>query len=119
MQQSRSNIVLAIIGLFIITTVIASGQKTPVPKPKRPSDSINLDSLVAVTIAKNDQAIQKRIGELKHAEKAVDSFVNVVSELKQENIKLYEQVSFNVSAESDTASDFNLLPISEDKDNKQ
>ncbi len=48
--------------------------------------------MVSVTVKKNSQFIEKRVGELKHAEKACDSFKEVVTELKQENKKLNEKV---------------------------
>lgn len=91
-----------------------TGQKPSVIKTK-PWVNVNIDSLVQVTTTKNEKIITKRIGELKHAEKAADSLSKVVTVLKTENKQLYEKVS-NTAGIDDTNS-FELLPISEDKNN--
>lgn len=85
------------------------GQKTSTLKAK-PWKQVNMDSLIKVTTEKNSKTISKRIGELKHAEKAADSLSKVVTVLKNENKQLYEKVN-NVSESIDTSS-FKLLPIS-------
>ena len=106
----RNKIILAIgvVMLFIAITTI--GQK-PAYKNNQ-SENINIDSLIKITIEKNEKTITKRIGELKHAEKAADSLSNVVTVLKKENEQLHESIS-NISM-PDTVEQFKLLPISQD-----
>ena len=87
-----------------------TGQRTSVVKTK-PWEQVNMDSLIKVTTEKNQKAISKRIGALKHAEKAADSLSKVVTVLKIENKQLYEKVSSAVGV--DDTSTYKLLPISE------
>ena len=109
-------IILVILGLILIMLTSITAQKAIRPHPVKGWHSINIDSMVTITVKKNSQFIEKRVGELKHAEKACDSFKEVVTELKQENKKLNEKVN---GADDDVVGEpFELKPIvSKDKDN--
>lgn len=109
-------IILTILGLILIMLTSITAQKAIYPHPVKGWHNINLDSIVAVTVQKNSKFIEKRVGELKHAEKACDSFKTVVTELKQENTKLNEKI--NSGDDDAPAQPFELKPIvSENKDN--
>jgi hypothetical protein len=109
MPQIKITLIIGIVILLIAITTI--GQKSISNKNKN-SNHINMDSLIKVTIEKNEKTITKRIGELKNAEKAADSLSSVVTVLKKENQQLHESISN--STFSDSADKFELLPISED-----
>jgi hypothetical protein len=105
----RNKIILAIGVAVLFIAITTIGQK-PAHKKNQP-ENINIDSLIKITIEKNEKTITKRIGELKHAEKAADSLSNVVTVLKKENEQLHENIS-NINV-PDTNTEFKLLPISE------
>lgn len=109
-----SNSIVLICIAAVLITVSMTGQRTSVVKTK-PWEQVNIDSLIKVTTEKNQKTISKRIGELKHAEKAADSLSKVVTVLKNENKQLYEKVS-NIGEPIDTST-YQLLPISSDKNN--
>jgi cell shape-determining protein MreC len=118
MQQNKAGIflILIILGLILIMLTSITAQKAIRPHPVKGWHSINIDSMVNITVKKNSQFIEKRVGELKHAEKACDSFKEVVTELKQENKKLNEKV--NGTDDDAIGEPFELKPIvSKDKDN--
>jgi len=118
MQPNKAGIVLilTILGLILIMLTSITAQKAIRPHPVKGWHSINIDSMITVTVKKNSQFIEKRVGELKHAEKACDSFKTVVTELKQENTKLNEKI--NGGDDDAPAQPFELKPIvSEDKNN--
>jgi len=109
-------IILVILGLILIMLTSITAQKAIRPHPVKGWHSINIDSMVTITVKKNSQFIEKRVGELKHAEKACDSFKEVVTELKQENKKLNEKV--NGTDDDVVGEPFELKPIvSKDKNN--
>lgn len=109
-------IILTILGLILIMLTSIVAQKAIRPHPVKGWHNMNLDSMVAVTVTKNSQFIEKRVGELKHAEKACDSFKEVVTELKQENTKLNEKI--NGDGDDVAGEPFELKPIvSENKNN--
>lgn len=109
-------IILVILGLILIMLTSITAQKAIKPHPIKGWHNMNMDSMIAVTVKKNSAFIEKRVGELKHAEKACDSFKTVVTELKQENTKLNEKI--NGGDDDAPAQPFELKPIvSEDKDN--
>jgi hypothetical protein len=106
-NKAAAVIILVILGLIL---------KAIRPHPVKGWHSINIDSMITVTVKKNSQFIEKRVGELKHAEKACDSFKEVVTELKQENKKLNEKV--NGTDDDVIGEPFELKPIvSKDKNN--
>lgn len=109
MQQNKLLITIGT-AIFLIT-VVGLAQKSSF-KVKKPWDDVNIDSLVKITTEKNEKTITKRIGQLKHAEKAADSLSSVVTVLKKENEQLHEKI-FNPD-ESDDADKYQLLPISKD-----
>ena len=109
MLRSKTILMICIAVLLIVITT--TGQKTSIKKNK-PWDNVNIDSLVKVTTEKNEKTITKRIGQLKHAEKAADSLSKVVTVLKTENQQLHEKISN--PDESDDDSKYQLLPISKD-----
>lgn len=109
MPQIKITLIIGIVILLIAITTI--GQKS-ISNKNRNSNHINMDSLIKVTIEKNEKTITKRIGELKNAEKAADSLSSVVTVLKKENQQLHESIS-NIN-NVDSADKFELLPISED-----
>ena len=118
MQPNKAGIflILIILGLILIMLTSITAQKAIRPHPVKGWHSINIDSMVTITVKKNSQFIEKRVGELKHAEKACDSFKEVVTELKQENKKLNEKV--NGTDDDVVGEPFELKPIvSKDKDN--
>lgn len=118
MQPNKAGIViiLTILGLILIMLTSIVAQKAIRPHPIKGWHNINLDSMVSVTVHKNSQFIEKRVGELKHAEKACDSFKEVVTVLKQENIKLNEKI--NGDGDDAAGEPFKLEPIvSENKNN--
>lgn len=118
MQPNKAAIViiLTIFGLILIMLTSITAQKAIRPHEVKGWHNMNMDSMIAVTVKKNSAFIEKRVGELKHAEKACDSFKTVVTELKQENIKLNEKISGN--DDDAPAQPFELKPIvSEDKGN--
>ena len=118
MQPNKAGIVLilTILGLILIMLTSIVAQKAIRPHPIKGWHNMNLDSMVAVTVTKNSQFIEKRVGELKHAEKACDSFKEVVTELKQENTKLNEKI--NGDGDDVAGEPFELKPIvSENKNN--
>jgi hypothetical protein len=112
MLRNKNTLIAIIVASLIVITM--TGQKPSVIKTK-PWEQVNIDSLIKVTTEKNQKTISKRIGELKHAEKAADSLSKVVTVLKTENKQLYEKVS-NVGEPIDTST-YQLLPISSDKNN--
>jgi hypothetical protein len=112
MLRNKNTLITIIVASLIVITM--AGQKTSVIKTK-PWGQVNIDSLIKVTTEKNQKTISKRIGELKHAEKAADSLSKVVTVLKTENKQLYEKIS-NVGESIDTST-YKLLPISSDKNN--
>ena len=100
-----------IIGIAILLIAISTiGQKSKFNN-NTDSESIDIDSLIKITIEKNEKTITKRISTLKNAEKAADSLSSVVDVLKKENQQLHESIS-DISV-SDTVEQFELLPISE------
>ena len=115
-NKAAAVITLVILGLILIMLTSITAQKAIRPHPVKGWHSINIDSMITVTVKKNSQFIEKRVGELKHAEKACDSFKEVVTELKQENKKLNEKVN---GIDDDVVGEpFELKPIvSKDKDN--
>jgi hypothetical protein len=118
MQPNKAGIViiLTILGLILIMLTSITAQKAIKPHPVKGWHSMNIDSMVSVTVKKNSAFIQKRVGELKQAEKACDSFKEVVTELKQENKKLNEKV--NGTDDDVVGEPFELKPIvSKDKNN--
>lgn len=118
MQPNKAGlvIILTILGLIFIMLTSIVAQKAIRPHPIKGWHNMNIDSMVTVTVKKNSQFIEKRVGELKHAEKACDSFKEVVTELKQENKKLNEKV--NGTYDDVVGEPFELKPIvSKDKDN--
>ncbi len=118
MQPNKAGIflILVILGLILIMLTSITAQKAIRPHPIKGWHNMNIDSMIAVTVKKNSAFIEKRVGELKHAEKACDSFKTVVTELKQENTKLNEKI--NSGDDDAPAQPFELKPIvSEDKDN--
>jgi cell shape-determining protein MreC len=118
MQPNKAGIflILVILGLILIMLTSITAQKAIKPHPIKGWHNMNMDSMIAVTVKKNSAFIEKRVGELKHAEKACDSFKTVVTELKQENTKLNEKI--NGGDDDAPAQPFELKPIvSEDKDN--
>ena len=118
MQPNKAAIViiLTIFGLVLIMLSSLVAQKAIRPHPVKGWHNMNMDSMIAVTVKKNSQFIEKRVGELKHAEKACDSFKTVVTELKQENIKLNEKI--NGDGDDVAGEPFELKPIvSENKNN--
>jgi cell shape-determining protein MreC len=118
MQPNKAGIflILVILGLILIMLTSITAQKAIKPHPVKGWHSMNIDSMVSVTVKKNSAFIQKRVGELKQAEKACDSFKEVVTELKQENKKLNEKV--NGTDDDVVGEPFELKPIvSKDKDN--
>jgi hypothetical protein len=109
-------IIFTILGLILIMLTSITAQKAIRPHPIKGWHNMNMDSMIAVTVKKNSAFIEKRVGELKHAEKACDSFKTVVTELKQENTKLNEKI--NGGDDDAPAQPFELKPIvSEDKNN--
>jgi len=109
-------IILTILGLILIMLTSITAQKAIRPHEVKGWHNMNMDSMIAVTVKKNSAFIEKRVGELKHAEKACDSFKTVVTELKQENTKLNEKI--NGTDDDAPAQPFELKPIvSEDKNN--
>jgi hypothetical protein len=115
-NKAAAVITLVILGLILIMLTSITAQKAIRPHPVKGWHSINIDSMVTVTVRKNSQFIEKRVGELKHAEKACDSFKEVVTELKQENKKLNEKV--NGTDDDAIGEPFELKPIvSKDKNN--
>jgi hypothetical protein len=109
-------LILTILGLILIMLTSITAQKAIKPHPVKGWHNMNMDSMISVTVKKNSAFIQKRVGELKQAEKACDSFKEVVTELKQENKKLNEKI--NSGDDDAPAQPFELKPIvSEDKDN--
>ena len=109
MPQNKIILVVSIMILFIaITTTIGQNPST---KKAKSFKTINIDSLIKITIEKNEKTITKRIGELKHAEKAADSLSNVVVSLEKENKQLHKNISNIIIL--DTNTEFKLLPISE------
>jgi cell shape-determining protein MreC len=118
MQQNKAGIflILVILGLILIMLTSITAQKAIKPHSIKGWHNMNMDSMIAVTVKKNSAFIEKRVGELKHAEKACDSFKTVVTELKQENTKLNEKI--NSGDDDAPAQPFELKPIvSEDKNN--
>jgi cell shape-determining protein MreC len=118
MQPNKAGIflILVILGLILIMLTSITAQKAIKPHPIKGWHNMNMDSMIAVTVKKNSAFIEKRVGELKHAEKACDSFKTVVTELKQENTKLNEKI--NSGDDDAPAQPFELKPIvSEDKNN--
>ena len=118
MQPNKAGIflILVILGLILIMLTSITAQKAIKPHPIKGWHNMNMDSMIAVTVKKNSAFIEKRVGELKHAEKACDSFKTVVTELKQENTKLNEKI--NSGDDDAPAQPFELKPIvSKDKDN--
>jgi hypothetical protein len=118
MQPNKAAVViiLTILGLILIMLTSITAQKAIRPHPVKGWHSINIDSMVTVTVKKNSQFIEKRVGELKHAEKACDSFKEVVTELKQENNKLNEKI--NGDGDDVAGEPFELKPIvPKDKNN--
>lgn len=115
-NKAAAVITLVILGLILIMLTSITAQNAIRPHPVKGWHSINIDSMITVTVKKNSQFIEKRVGELKHAEKACDSFKEVVTELKQENKKLNEKV--NGTDDDVVGEPFELKPIvSKDKDN--
>jgi hypothetical protein len=108
MPQIKITLIISI--LILLITISTIGQKSKFNK-NRDSQHINMDSLIKVTIEKNEKTITKRISTLKNAEKAADSLSSVVTVLKKENEQLHESIS-NISV-SNTDDEFELLPISE------
>ena len=102
-------LILWILGLIFIMLSSITAQKAFRPHPIKGWHNMNMDSMIAVTVKKNSQFIEKRVGELKHAEKACDSFKTVVTELKQENIKLNEKI--NGDGDDVAGEPFELKPI--------
>lgn len=111
MQPNKAAVViiLTILGLILIMLTSIVAQKAIRPHPIKGWHNINLDSIVAVTVQNNSKFIEKRVGELKHAEKACDSFKEVVTELKQENTKLNEKI--NGDGDDVAGEPFELKPI--------
>ena len=115
-NKAAAVITLVILGLILIMLTSITAQKAIRPHEVKGWHSINIDSMVTVTVKRNSQFIEKRVGELKHAEKACDSFKTVVTELKQENIKLNEKI--NGDDDDVAGKPFELKPIvSENKNN--
>ena len=108
MPQIKITLIIGI--LILLITISTIGQKSKSNK-NRDSEHINMDSLIKITIEKNEKTITKRISTLKNAEKAADSLSNVVTVLKKENEQLHESIS-NISM-LDTIEQFKLLPISQ------
>jgi len=106
----RIKITLIISSVILLIAITTIGQRSS-SKKNRSSESINIDSLIKITIEKNEKTITKRIGELKNAEKAADSLSNVVTVLEKENKQLHQSLS-DISV-SDSDDEFKLLPISE------
>jgi hypothetical protein len=105
----RNKIILSIGVAVLFIAITTIGQK-PAHK-KNQSKNINIDSLIKITIEKNEKTITKRIGELKHAEKAADILYKVVTSLEKENKQLHKNISNIIIL--DTNTEFKLLPISE------
>lgn len=115
-QRAGIIVILTILGLILIMLTSITAQKAIHPHPVKGWHNLNMDSMIAVTVKKNSAFIEKRVGELKHAEKACDSFKEVVTELKQENIKLNEKI--NGDGDDVAGEPFELKPIvSENKNN--
>ena len=106
----RIKITLIISSVILLIAITTIGQRSS-SKKNGSSESINIDSLIKITIEKNEKTIKKRIGELKNAEKAADSLSNVVTVLEKENKQLHQSLS-DISV-SDADDEFKLLPISE------
>ena len=106
----RIKITLLISIVILLITISTIGQKSKFNN-NRDSEHINMDSLIKVTIEKNEKTITKRISTLKNAEKAADSLSSVITVLKKENEQLHESIS-NISL-ANTDDKFELLPISE------
>ena len=118
MQPNKAGtfLILFILGLILLMLTTITAQKAIRPHPVKGWHNLNMDSMIAVTVKKNSAFIEKRVGELKHAEKACDSFKTVVTELKQENIKLNEKI--NGDGDDAAGEPFKLEPIvSENKNN--
>jgi hypothetical protein len=106
----RIKITLLISIVILLITISTIGQKSKFNN-NRDSEHINMDSLIKVTIEKNEKTITKRISTLKNAEKAADSLSSVITVLKKENEQLHESIP-NISL-ANTDDKFELLPISE------
>lgn len=118
MQPNKAGtfLILFILGFILLMLTTITAQKAIRPHPVKGWHNLNMDSMIAVTVKKNSAFIEKRVGELKHAEKACDSFKEVVTELKQENTKLNEKI--NGDGDDVAGEPFELKPIvSENKNN--
>lgn len=111
MQPNKAGtfLILFILGLILLMLTTITAQKAIRPHPVKGWHNLNMDSMIAVTVKKNSAFIEKRVGELKHAEKACDSFKEVVTELKQENTKLNEKI--NGDGDDVAGEPFELKPI--------
>ncbi len=68
MQPNKAGliIILTILGLIFIMLSSIVAQKAIRPHPIKGWHNMNIDSMVTVTVKKNSQFIEKRVGELKH-----------------------------------------------------
>lgn len=103
--MQRNNIIVMAFVLVVFLIITSAGQKK-VSQYK----GVNVDSLAAIAISKNATFIEKRVTEMKKAEKAADSLKSVVVELKQENQELHEKIGDDTDGVD--LGNANLLPIS-------